>query len=223
MTPMQQFANDIEKYIRWRDDQIQHCRVLIEEQMKMDKIDLLTKANEQPNIETGKLWYHLEHTLGNTFRYTLLLGVCSTLEETLKSIAEKIFPDKEEGKRQLRQAEKEIRQEIGYQNWLRSYTRMICKRLQIIETERFETDVSQFSDIITIRNCIIHSWGKIEASEFINQTRQTVERLAEIGKEQNCDMVDISRDGYLALGDKIVAHAQCLTVPIVDFLCDGMK
>ncbi len=41
----------------------------------------------------GRILYHLEYGLARTFRYTLLIGVCSFVEESVKAIAKERIPD----------------------------------------------------------------------------------------------------------------------------------
>jgi hypothetical protein len=72
---------EIHKCARRGTDQIEHCQCLIERKIEEDKMDLLKRRNEGASDASIGRWHHLETTLANTFRYTLLSGVCAVVED----------------------------------------------------------------------------------------------------------------------------------------------
>lgn len=223
-TPTEKFCHDLAKYARWRDDQIYACNKLIEETIDKDKYDLLVKRDEGQvaEAEAAKLMYHFEVTLLNTFRYTLLAGVCAILEESVKALAEHLIPDEEKRKAALKAAKKVNAKANGHSNWLQDYIGLIGGVIALNPTDQFQEHVEQFYDVIMIRNCINHSFGNIEKTEYVEQTKQALHRIDVAAKRGNYDLARMSMDGYLILGENMVAHAKCLAIPIVDFICRAL-
>jgi len=220
----QDFYREIHKCARRGTEQIEHCKCLIERKLEDDKAAFLLKRRDEvaSDASIGRLWHHLEITLGNTFRYALLSGVCAVVEECVNAITEKLIPDEKARARAKSKAADAVKAKKGWSNWLHTAVELIATEAGIARTANFETDVAQFTDIITLRNCISHVWGNVAMAHYPDQVRDAVRRLGLVEAKKNTRLVQLSSDGYLVLGMDMVSHAICPAVEIVDFLCTAM-
>lgn len=218
----QESYDEISNCARRGAEQIEHCKCLIERKIEEDKTTLLLKRREEASSDAsiGRFWHHLEITLGNTFRYTLLSGVCAVVEECVNAIAEKLVPDEKARKRAKKKAADAVRARKKRTNWLEIGVELICTEAKIPRTANFESDVEQFTDIITLRNCISHVWGNVAMADYPDQVQETVKNLGLVARNEK--LAHISPDGYLVLGRDMVSHSIYPAVEIVDFLCTAM-
>src|SRR5262249_37968488 len=151
--------------------QLDHCKWEIENKIQKDVVALLQKNQKQKKSggvadpALGAMWYHLQYTLANTFRYALLVSVCSVLEETVKTIAEKQFPSEV----------KKLKSKSG--NWLRKHLDLFATHPGFATTDELNESVSDFEDIITLRNCICHNWGSIAKNDKPKKVREALQRI----------------------------------------------
>jgi hypothetical protein len=221
MTPLELFARDLMKRYRVRDDQIGHCRHEVETKIDKDTYDVLVKKEDGKLTDdvAGRLLYHFDITLGNTFRYTLVCGVCAILEEAVKAIAVMLIPDAPTRKAAFDRARATIRKTNGHCNTLQAYVAVIDSVVPLAPTDQFNKDMEELTDVITLRNCIQHDWGNIDKSDYAKQVNDALGRIGVAAERGNYNLAQRSLDGFLVLGDNMVGHAQCLAIPIIDFLC----
>jgi hypothetical protein len=214
---------EVHKCARRGTDQIEHCKCLIERKIEEDKMALLQRRDEGvSDASIGRFWHHLEITLANTFRYTLLSGVCAVVEECVNAITENLVSDEKEREKAKNKAGSAVKATKGWTNWLQTGVGLIITDAKIPPTANFESDVEQFTDIITLRNCISHAWGKIASADYPDQVREAVKRLGLVEVRENTELARISSDGYLVLGRDMVSYSIFPAVEIVDFLCTAM-
>jgi hypothetical protein len=219
----EELYREIHKGARRGTEQIEHCKCLMERKIEEDKVALLKRRDEgASDASIGRFWHHLEITLANTFRYTLLSGVCAVVQECVNAITENLVPDEKEREKAKNKAASAVKATNGWTNWLQTGVGLISADAKISRTPNFESDVEQFTDIITLRNCISHAWGKIASADYPDQVRKAVERLGLVEVRERTDLSRISSDGYLVLGRDMVSHSICPAVEIVDFLCTAM-
>jgi hypothetical protein len=223
-TMLQEFYGEVARYVRRGTDQIEYCKNLVEQKIEEDKTALLLKQRDEAVSDASirRLWHHLEITLANTFRYTLLAGVCAVVEECVNAIVDRLLPDDEARKKALKNAEREVRERRGWANWLESRIQLMSTVANVNLSAQCQSDLRQFMDVITLRNCIGHAWGNVEKTDHPEQVREAVGRLASDEKEQNCEFASISPDGYLIIRKHMIPHALFLAVEIVDFVCGQM-
>jgi hypothetical protein len=219
-----EFYREIHRAARRGAEQIEHCKCLIEQKIEEDKTTLLLKRGDEviSDASMGRFWHHLDITLGNTFRYTLLSGLCAVVEECVNAIAEELIPDQTKRKKDYERAAQAGKAKKGWTNWLRTGVELITTEAKVSLPANFELDVEEFTDMITLRNCISHVWGNVAITDYPDQVREAVKRLGLIEKKENTELVCISTDGYLVLGRDMVSHSICPAVEIVDFLCTAM-
>src|SRR5690349_5817705 len=115
----QDFYDEVARSMRRGTESIEYCRNLVERRIEEDKATLLLKRRDEtvPEATVGRLWHHLEITLANTFRYTLVSGVCAVAEECVDAIVHRLIPDEAARKKALKRAENEVRAKNGRTNW----------------------------------------------------------------------------------------------------------
>jgi hypothetical protein len=181
---------DLGDYLHARLQHLEHCNAEIEEKLCDERMSLCKKIDEgvysKHDHAIGRIAYHLEMVLGNTFRYTLLVGVCSFLEEAIKAISRRLVPDYDN---QLRDEKRG--------NWLNKHVRML-RREAALDPVPIQADLQTFDDLIMLRNCIVHSWGNVSEARNPTAVRASMARIA---------LVELSRDGYLYLGDEVISTA----------------
>ncbi len=147
--------------------------------------------------EINKALLHLQYGIANSFRYMLLIGMCAYLEESIVAIGRILITDCDVKFKKLK---------IKNTSWLHRNLRLLENDAGFNSNSMKKKEVI-FDDIVTLRNCIAHHWGKIDESRDPAAVEAAVYRLIKSGKPQNLDLVAISKDRILALGDNMVTHA----------------
>lgn len=182
--------HDLGGYLYRRLKYLERCNVEIETKLSDDDRDLRLAIGDgeysKHDPAVGQIIFHLEYVVGNTFRYTMLVGVCSFLEEAIKAIAKRVLPDYEERIRTQKKG-----------NWLRRHIRMLANSVAL-NGAAMQSDLDTFHDLITLRNCVTHVWGKVADSNHPHAVKKAAQRI---------ETVEISRDGYLVFGDQVVPEA----------------
>src|SRR5262249_41665496 len=85
------FYREVAQLVRRGTEQIEYCRELVEQKIEENKMELLLKREDGTVSDEAirQLWHHLEITLANTFRHTLVAGVCAVVEESVNAIVER--------------------------------------------------------------------------------------------------------------------------------------
>jgi hypothetical protein len=191
MTAHDQARRALADYLRMRLERLRQCNSELERKLSDDR-DALCRRVDKGEIRRddpviGRVAFHLEYVLGNTFRYTLLVGVCSFLEEAVKEIT----------KLRVADYDASVKKEQGKKgSWLDKHVRVLSGAG--VDLAPVGKELQDFGYCITLRNCIVHSWGKVAEAKDQN----LVETAA-----SHVESAAITKDGYLALGDVVVAFA----------------
>jgi hypothetical protein len=213
--PSKNFYRELLNYADWRFEQLEHCKCEIEDRVRKGVVDVAKQSRKRkesglpPDPSLAAMWYHTEYTLGNTFRYALLVGVCSVLEEMVKTIAERQFPGEPVKGKGM--------------NWLDKHLALFAKRPGFATTDEFKQWVADFDDIVTLRNCICHNWGSIAKDDYPQQVMDALKRIGKRAERQNTSLAEPSKDDYLYLGDNMVSDVLCLAHDIAVDICEAMK
>lgn len=153
------------------------------------KLDELYKQiqKEQPPSDSDLFpkFHDIDNRYKCLFREGLLIQICSFLEYTMGQVCALL----------IEEYEKKFKKSNG--NWLQKNLGLL-NREEITELD--SDDVSYFCDFITLRNCFVHTGGKIEQSRRPKEVRKAICNLQKLGQELNTDIVTISNDGYVILG-----------------------
>ena len=182
--------HDLGKYLRRRLEYLERCNAEIESKLSDDERDLCRRVDKgeysKNDSAIDQIVFHLEIVVGNTFRYTMLIGVCSFLEEAIKAITKRLVSDYETKLRAQKKG-----------NWLRKHIQVLSG-LVGLKVAPIQRDLDKFYNLITLRNCIVHAWGKVAEARDPD---------AVMGAAHKVETTEISKDGYLVLGDQVVPEA----------------
>lgn len=123
-------------------------------------------------------------------REGLLIRICSFVEYTMRELCTLLIPEYEDKYAKRKKS-----------NWLE-------KNLALLKSTGITgidpQDVSFFCDFITLRNYLVHSGGRIDRCGNPKKVRDTVERLQELGENQNTSIIGVTKNGYALLGEDIL-------------------
>lgn len=177
-------------YLHRRLDYLRKCDTYMEKKLFSDDMQVRRKVQEgvcrEDDPAVGSFFFYIDYIVGNTFRYTMLVAVCSFLEEAMREIT----------KRHVKDYDALIKaQRSG--NWLRKHVRILCDGAGL-DIEPLRSDLDKFYDLITLRNCIVHCWGKLAEAIEPSEVKIAAERIP---------TAEISANGYLVFGDQVFPEA----------------
>jgi hypothetical protein len=183
-------TNDLGEYLHRRLQYLDRCNAEIESKLSDDERNLCGKIDDgaysKNDPSVGQIIFHLEYVVGNTFRYTMLVGVCSFLEEAIKAISKRLVADYEAKIKAPRKG-----------TWLWKHICVLsgCVSLDLAP---IQSDLDTFQDLITLRNCVVHAWGRIAEANDPDAVKAAAERI---------ETAAVSADGFLIFGDQVVPDA----------------
>jgi hypothetical protein len=188
------------QYLRKRLQYLEWCKQEFCEHVDEHRRELLENpasgTYRRGDPEVARIVHHLDCVLANTFRYTMLVALCSFLEEAIKEITKRLVSD----------YDARITAEKG--NWLTRHTRLLAD-VPGMNLGPIEGDLKTFHDLITLRNCVVHQWGKVAAAS---------DRCAVEAGVRSIETADISTDGFVYLGDQVLAEAIIAAEEIADHI-----
>jgi hypothetical protein len=197
-------TKQLSAYFHHRLQFLDQCNAEIQDKISHDMRDLCQKIDGgecgKTDPAVAEIVFHLEYVVGNTLRYTMLVGVCSFLEEAMKEITKRIVHNY---KSRIR-----ARNDENNGNWLDKHIRLLvaCASLN---KESIQSDIDIFQDLIKLRNCIVHSWGRIAEGKDSKAVKAAAGRL---------ETAEITKDGYLLLGDQVIPVAIIVAGNIAEHL-----
>ena len=142
---------------------------------------------------------HLDeiNIVADTFRYSMLVAVCTFLEESIKFITQ-----------QLNKDYKSKRKDIKQGSWLSKHLELLasCAGLEI---KSIESQKILFNDVILIRNTIAHAWGRVEVSKSPKKLCDTISQY---------DWININDEGFIILDDQAIPNALVAALEIVEHI-----
>lgn len=178
---------DLGVYLRLRLEHLYACFADFEDHIDEKKLDLCSRVDKgefsRNDPQVGQIVHHLQCVLANTFRYTLLGGVCSFLEEAMKEVSKRLVADYSRCLKATADG-----------NWLKRHIQVLREQASL-NTVPLEADLAKFHDLICLRNCIVHSWGKVAEARNPKAVEDAAGRI---------ETASISKDGYLFFGDQVI-------------------
>ena len=193
-------------YLRKKLDSIYEIYASFENDLSKNKIKLANSGLSEKDI--GRAYHRLEYIEGNLFRQAMLIMICSYLEEAMDIIGEETIPDYTA---KIRKKTKE--------NWLKKRRRLFNEIGN--SSKGIEEECNRINDLRIIRNCIVHAGGSITRYRYQKQVETAVERIKERDKDKNMNLVEISADKFLYLGDNIIATAIISSEQIIKHCSNG--
>ena len=128
----------------------------------------LVSAGKRTRADANRALHHAEHVISRTVRYVMLTAFCTFLEETSGEFARRAFPSDFED----RAAEKK--------------GSLFAKYIQVLVDAGFDTkpirdDIAKFNALVTLRNCVVHAWGKVSGARKPKDVEKAVAKVDSAG------------------------------------------
>ena len=188
------------EYLTKRREFLEECNSEIENKLEEDRQEICQQVNfgeisiEDPML--AKSFSQIDNVVGNTFRYPMLIAICSFLEESLKLISEQLVPH----------YKTKLKEERG--NWLKKHLNLL-KAYPAVDFMPVQTKLDIFNDIIVIRNSITHAWGADASSD---------PKIVKIVSQR--EWVKFYEDGFLCLDDQAVPDAIIVATDIIEHILE---
>jgi hypothetical protein len=178
--------DEIVSYLRKRLEYLHSYNADIESRLDLDTQEFIN-AHQDKRACNAYLW-RIEAVLQSTFRYTILIAVCTFLEEAVKLLCGRSVVD----------YEKEIKA-CRHGTWLAKHRRLLADNPQV-DLAAIKADLDTMEEFIKVRNCIVHEWGRVN---------KTVDRIIGIDEKRGANHRFFSKykDGFLFLTDQAVPAA----------------
>lgn len=199
MSDNQGFAD----YLYRRCDYLTRTNGEIETKLSDDELDIVLRLNtgelspDDPDV--GRAFFHIDCVVANTFRYTMLAGVCSFLEEALKEICRRVVSD----------YDRELKKKRG--NFLRKHVSLLTG--VGLNKAPIQASINKFNAMIAVRNSIIHAWGRLPEGESKKRLERNLKMI---------ETAEVSKDGFIVLGDQVIAEAINTAEEIADHILTTM-
>jgi hypothetical protein len=187
--------NELAKYLKERLKRIEDCYRDIENKVMDDETTLMHGVDTITEMEFSTAYRHINFSIRNTFRYVMLVAVCSFVEEALVRIA-----------KQLDRDYSAHIQESDRTNRAKAHLDLLSEHAGL-ELKPIAPQLPVFKNMIILRNCVVHAWGNVAEDRNRVQVREAVAGLTEAAAKGNQDFVRITEDDYLYFGDHIVVEA----------------
>ena len=183
---------DFARYLHLRRDFLCRTNAEIENKLSDDSMQLVRQLDDgnvpEEDPRLAEAFFHIDCVVRSTFRYTMLVGVCSFLEEAMKEMSRRIVTDYED---RLKQQQKKKKG-----NWLHHHVAILVNAG--LDTSAIQLVIDTFHALITIRNSIVHAWGKVSRERRPEKLTACIDQI---------ETADVSKDGYILLGDQVVPGA----------------
>ncbi len=176
----------IVEYMRKRLEYLRECTFDIENRLRDNATEFINTC-EDDNACNEYLW-HIENAVRHPFRYSMLIAACTFLEESVKFICSNSVPDCGKKLKASRPG-----------TWLAKHRQLLADNT-LIDVSAIAKDLDTMEDLIQVRNCIVHNWGRVDGNE------QRRGKIVKIIKDRE-DCFVLSADGFLYVTDQAVPTA----------------
>ena len=144
--------------------------------------------------ELSKAFAKLNYRIPSTFRNCMIVAVCTLIEDFLLRIGTDTIINFEKKAKKVKKAKKE---KEGLSK-IKRYGRVLQDEFSSFTP--INNDLQLIDDFVTIRNSIVHTWGKIDSEK-----KKKRAKLRDIILRQN--WVEETNDGYIFLNNEAYADA----------------
>lgn len=203
MTPQPTPNRELAEYLSRRLDYLQRTCAVVEDQLIDRPLrDLCERADRGEIVPNGpevqRAYREIEFIVGNTLRYTLLVGVCSFLEEALKVLSARLVSDYESRWKKLK------KEQVSD---FEKHCRILTDARIVLQPIRSELD--RFAAFSTLRNNVVHQWGNVADAKDRVKLESAVKQISG---------VSVTEDGRLLFDDVVVPGAIVAADDIVRYL-----
>lgn len=210
-------------YFRKRLDALDYCNHTFEIKVRDEMQTIMDSVNSgkiQSNdselyfdSELSKALTKLNYRIPSTFRNCMIVGVCTLIEDFLLLIGNNTIITNFEKKADNVKPTEEEKKEGGLSK-IKRYLRVLQGELSIDFTP-INKDLQLIDDFVTIRNSIVHAWGKID-SEKDNKR----DKLRDIISQRK--WVEETGDGYIFLKHEAYADSITPVQSLVNHILDSV-
>lgn len=195
---------ELAQYLHKRLEYLEECTSAFNSHLDEGEQELQRKIKQgivqADDSVVGEIRFHHRYVLANTFRYTMLVGLCSFLEEAIKKITQRIVSNYETNIKAVKKG-----------NWLQRH-RLVLAKHSGVDLGPIIEDMSTFQYLITMRNCVVHAWGKVEGARDPKAVKEAVAQI---------DTVEVTANGFLYFGDQVLPAAVIAAERIADHISDS--
>jgi hypothetical protein len=194
----QEFVDYLKK--RWED--LGNSKDYVNQKLHDDEMEWseLVNAGKKTSADASRALDHAEHVVSRTIRYVMLVAICTFLEEASREFVHRTFPS---------DCEERAKKKTGS---------LFAKYIKVLVDGGFDTtpvqeDIEKLSALITLRNCVVHAWGKISRADNPEAVRKAIVMVESAGTYE---------DGFLGFGDQVIPEAIIAAENIGNALIDQL-
>ena len=183
-------------YLHTRLEYIQSCNAEIENHLSDEQIAIANSGVLRSDLD--RAFFDLDHVIGNTFRYSMLIAVSAFLEDSLVVICQIRIPD--------------YSSKLGEPkaNWFSRHRRMLETEAGVC-FDRVAEECETIDALVVVRNCLAHAWGRISNCRNADRLRTIINKY---------DYFEEYADSHLYVGDDAVPSMIWAAEKILDHVLE---
>lgn len=205
---MNTYATSAEKLINYmsiRSDDLSDCNSKVENELWSENQRLIEGVSDPDDpdkrIAVSRAIHEREKRAARTFRYMLLISVCSFVEESVKQLAQLKFPD---WKDRLPKNGSELEKYAA-----------IFVDANLVDRKELEPQIDSIIQFIWLRNCVVHAWGCLRAYKYPHDIQQVVK---DVNRGKSPPLIGIDKKEFLWFTEDLVSHAICDADDVIEVL-----
>lgn len=156
----------------------------------LDKLDEFDKSEvSRASVEL----HYLQVQTANTFRCAMLPRFLGLMERIVKGMC--------------RIVDSGVSKALDQRDWIRSHFSFLEGQGVDLTSIRYQIEI--LKELSTLRNCIVHANGEINACKSPEKVKQTIRKI---------ETAEESKDGFVMLGDQVIPIAQIANSEILRYL-----
>jgi len=201
------------RFFRERLRRIKICNCDIESKIGEDEGKCREALNKGKisKADLAKASQHIEFAVAQTFRYAMLVAVCSFVEEALVRIAK--HADEDYGGH--------IKEIHLWENRAKAHLDLLRDHCGL-NYDPIESQCERFHKMIILRNCVVHAWGNVAEDTRRRKVEKAVRKLDKWGQEKTFCLAKILDDDYLYIGGDMITTAILKAEEIVGYVCESV-
>lgn len=180
-----------------------HHAIEDETQEIMDLINKGRRSADDPEIQQAL--GTLSGPIASTLRNCLFIAVCCFLDDLLRRAGNLILNDYDAMFRKNKQEHRD--------NFLKTHLRILETRVGM-KFQPLHNQIAQLDYAVSVRNALVHAWGKVETSTNPDRLREVLGALTWAVE---------SGDGYIALSDQAYPDTMHATMDLVEYVFEQLR
>jgi len=201
---------ELVRYIAKRLADLSDCEAEIENKLwntNQSLIEGIDPDDDDERLAASSAIHENEKQVARTFRYMMLIGACSFVEEAVKQISQMVIADYDEQIGGRPRHEGEVRKHI-----------VILTEGGLVDEGSLQPQLDSIYRFVDLRNSIVHAWGRIEGTRNPQRLRDGIAAL--ITSNSGMKIVE-TKDGFLYLNDQVIPSAIVASEEFIDLLTNS--